>query len=237
MKKELARLANMLRDHKISVEDYQLLTEALNKKSVFDSIENNMLINPFQKIGGLKALSWGIVLMLLMSLLGAHANIFYDGVLGYLMPIGIKTKLTPNFYLLLYQNSIACLTVTLMYFISAKILKAKQIRFIDFIGMVMLSRYPILISVAFTYLEDLVRPDLLQFDPSQGFELKFSLFGVMSAMIFMFCSMWQIATYFFALKESSGLTGRKLWLSFILTMSLGEVIAMVGTRLFLYLSF
>ena len=237
MKKELERLANMLHEHKISVEDYQLLTEALNKKSTFDSIEKNMWVNPFQKIGEYKAVGWGIALMLMMSVLGTYANVFYDGVLGYLVPTGIKTKLTPNFYLLLYQNSIACLTVALMYFFLAKIFKAKQIRLIDFIGMVMLSRYPILISVAFTYLEALVRPDLFQFVPSEGFELRFSIFGAISAMIFMFCTIWQIATYFFALKESSGLTGKKLWISFILTMGLGEIIAITGSRLFLYLSF
>ncbi|MCX7114312.1 MAG: hypothetical protein NTW08_00110 [Gammaproteobacteria bacterium] len=236
MKKELDRLANMLREHKISVEDYQLLTDALHKKSIFDSLEKNMLINPFRKIGGWRALGWGVGLMLVMSLLGTYANIFYDGIMGYLVPIGIKTKLTPSFFLLLYQNAIACLTVSLMYFFVAKFFKAKRVRLIDFIGMVTLSRYPILISVFFTYLENLVRPELLHFDPAQGFELRFSLFGTTSMVIFMFCYIWQIATYFFALQESSGLTGRRLWMSFLVTMIFGEVIALTGARFFLYLS-
>lgn len=236
MKKELERLANMLREHKISVEDYQLLTDALNKKSVFDSLENSMLINPFRKIGGWSAFVWGVGLMLVMSILGAYANIFYDGVLGYLIPTGIKTRLTPNFFLLLYQNIIACLTVGLMFFLLAKMFKAKGIRLIDFIGMTMLARFPILISVLLTYIEDLIRPDLSYYDPTQGFVIRFSLFGTISTMILMFCYIWQIATYFFALKEASGLTGRRLWITFAVTMSFGEVIALTGARLFLYLS-
>jgi hypothetical protein len=236
MKKELERLANMLREHKISVEDYQLLTDALNKKSIFDSLENSMLVNPFRKIGGWSALGWGVGLMLVMSLVGAYTNIFYDGIMGFLIPLGIKTKLTPSFFLLLYQNSFACLTVSLMYFFVAKIFKAKRVRLIDFIGMVTLSRYPILISVVFTYLENLIRPDLFHFDPAQGFEIRFSLLGTASTVIFLFCYIWQIATYFFALQESSGLTGRRLWMSFVVTMIFGEVIALTGARLFLYLS-
>lgn len=236
MKKELARLANMLREQKISAEDYQLLTDALNKKSMFDSIENSMLINPFQKIGGWKALALGLVFMLIMSLIGVYANIFYEGFLGYLSPIGIKTKLTPNFFLLLYQNIIVCLILMTLYFFAAKLLKAKGIRLVDFIGAVTLSRYPLLISVTFNYLENLLRPDLLYFNPSQGFELRFSLFSMISAMIFMFCAMWQIVTYFFAFKESSGLTDKRLWISFILIMTFGDVIAITAARYFLYLS-
>lgn len=236
MKKELERLSNMLRDHKISAEDYQLLTSALSKKSMFDSIEKSWLINPFQKIGGWQAVIIGLGFMIVMSFVGVYAHIFYDGFLGYLSPIGIKTKLTPSFFLLLYQNTIACLMLTIFYFLAAKLLNAKGVRFIDVMGAVTLSRYPLLISVILTSLEDKLRPDLLYFNPSQGFEMHFSLFGAVSGMLLLFCVMWQIVTYFFAFKESSGLTNKRLWISFVFIMALGDAITMIGSRVFLYLS-
>ena len=40
MKRELARLNLMLQENKISLEDYKLLSAALNKRSLFSSLED-----------------------------------------------------------------------------------------------------------------------------------------------------------------------------------------------------
>ena len=44
-------------------------------------------------------------------------------------------------------------------------------------------------------------------------------------------AIWQIITYFYALKESSGLSGKKLSISFIAAILLGEMITSTLTML------
>ncbi len=223
----------MLEERKISQEDYLLLSNALKKKSVFANLENSILINPFKRIAGIKALLLGFILLVLMSILGSYANIYYDGVLGYLLPDGIKTTVKPNFFLLCYQNIIASVVLAAFFLLAALLYRKKRIRPIDFFGMVALSRYPLFISVIFTFLEKLIRPEEFKIDYSKGIELHFSVFGTVSNLLFTLCFIWQIITYFFALKEASGLEGKSLWISFIITFLVGDVFTMALTRAFI----
>lgn len=233
MNKEQERLLSMRKKNKISESDYLMLANALNKKSPW-SIENSLLVNPFQKIAGYKALFIGLILMIVMSAVGAHAKIFYDGTLGFIFPLGIKTPLEPSFFLLLYQNAVICLTLSIFFLVSSFVCNQKRIRYIDFFGTVFLSRYPLLISLLFTMLHNFLETKPLNLDLSQGFELHLRFLGVLNNLIFLACMIWQIMTYFCALKESSGLNGKKLWGSFITCMLVGDVVAMILSRLFLY---
>jgi hypothetical protein len=234
MNKEQKRLLTMLQENKISVTDYQLISEALNKKSVFADIENSMLINPFQKIAGSKALLIGLILMVVMSIVGAFANIYYDGSLGYFLAHNLKTGMKPNFWLLFYQNMIGTLTLASLFFITALFFRQKKIRFIDFFGTVALARYPMYLSVIYTALENLIFPEINLQDISKGIELHFSFVGSVSAFIFFTCFIWQLVICFFALKEASGLEGKRLWSGYMIAMLISEVIGTIFTRLFLY---
>lgn len=234
MKKEQERLLNMCRNNKISELDYQMLSKALNKTSTVWSIEDSLLINPFQKIAGIKALILGLILMVVMSIVGAYANVYYDGILAYIFPLGIKTPVAPGFFLLLYQNLVACLTLSILFLISSFAYHQKRIRFIDFFGTVFLSRYPLFISLLFTMLHKFIEPKPFNDNISKGFELHFTLVGMISNLIFFACIIWQIMTYFFALKEASGLEGKRLWGGFIASILLGDIISMSLSRFFLY---
>ncbi|EHL32792.1 hypothetical protein [Legionella drancourtii] len=234
MNKEQERLLNMRREHKISESDYLMLANALNKKSTYWGIENSLLVNPFQKIAGFKALILGLVLMVVMSVVGSYANVYYDGALAFIFPLGIKTSVAPSFFLLLYQNLVICLTLSILFLVSSFVCRQKRIRYIDFFGTVFLSRYPLFISLLFTMIHKFLDPKPFNEDISQGFELHLSLIGTVSNLIFLACIIWQIMTYFYALKEASGLDGKKLWGSFIACMLLGDIIAMTLSRFFLY---
>ena len=234
MNKEQERLLTMRKENKISECDYQMLSNALNKKSIFADIENSMLINPFQKIAGFKALILGLTLMLIMSILGVYGNIYYDGVFGYFVAESLKTTITPGFTLLLYQNIVACLSITVIFLAVAIFFRQKNIRIIDFFGTVALSRYPILISLLFTMLEKYLKPENFIQDVSKGIELHISIIGIIGHFVFFICLIWQIMTYFSALKEASGLQGKKLWTGFIIAIILSDVIAGILTRFFFY---
>lgn len=231
MNKEQKRLLAMLEENKISETDYQLISSALNKKSVFTDIENSILINPFQKIAGFKALLLGLILMISMSLLGTVVGVYFDGILGYMLPIGLKA-MKPNFFLLLYQNAVAIITLSSLFLLAALLFRQKRIRVIDFFGTVALSRYPTFICLFFTMLQKYLEP--FNQDISKGIELHLTFVGILSYLILLTCIIWQVMTYFFALKEASGLEGKSLWFSFIITVLLGDVIGLILTRFFLY---
>lgn len=233
MNKELERLMKMRKENKISESDFDMLSGALTKNSFCTTLENSLLINPFQKIAGLKAFSIGILLMLVMSAIGVHANVYMDGSIGYFTTNTVlKLARAPSFLLLLYQNMVACLSLAILFYLAARLLRQKGIRFIDFLGTVTFARYPTCISLIFFILEKWVRPELFHDDLSKGFH--FSLIGSLSSLLWTVCYIWQGMNYFFALKESSGLDGRRLWSAFLITMAIGDIVGIILTRFFLY---
>ncbi|KTD58899.1 hypothetical protein [Legionella shakespearei] len=234
MIKEQKRLLTMLKENKISEDDYQIISAALNKKSVFSNIENSILINPFQKIAGLQALGLGLILMVAMSLTGIATDAYFDGIIGYMIPLGLKTAVKPNFFLLLYQNAAAVFITASMFITVSLLFRQKRIRIIDFFGTVALARFPLFISILFTMLEKHLSPSHFKEDISKGIELHLTLLGTVGNLIFLTCLIWQIATYFFALKEASGLEGKSLWRGFLIAILLGDVAGIILTRLFLY---
>jgi len=51
-------------------------------------------------------------------------------------------------------------------------------------------------------------------------------------LVLLVCAIWQVVTYFYALSESSGLIGKKLWIAFIGSLVVGEVVSSILTNLF-----
>lgn len=234
MKKELERLLKMRKENKISERDFDMLSGALTKNSFCSTLENSMLINPFQKIAGFKALFIGLILMLVMSVIGVYANVYIDGSLGFIMTNGFKATRAPSFLLLLYQNMVACLSVAVLFYLSAILLRQKGIRIIDFLGTVAFARYPTCISIMFFILAKWLSPENFNEDFSKGFSFHFSITGSLSALLWTACYVWQGMNYFFAFKESAGLDGKRLWSAFLITMLVADILSSILTRLFLY---
>ncbi len=225
MSKDKERLDKMLQEKKISEADYKVLTAAMDKQSFFAKISGSFLINPFQKIAGAKALILGMIVLALMSFLGVIAKVYFIGVMGVINAHAVvKQMVDINFFLLAYQNVVSWLVLSGVFMIAAKIAHKKRIRVVDFLGTVAFARFPLLILTGFMSLVQVFNPAFLAIDLSQGIPMKgslgMSLFGVVILSLFMY----QIATYFHALKVSSGLVGKKLWLSFIASLIIAEMI-------------
>lgn len=234
MSKEKLKLMSLLKENKISETDYKLLCAAMDKKSLLLNIESSIFINPFQKIAGFKALLLGLFIMLMMSVLGVIAKVYFDGILGYVFSLNIKAHLQPGLMLLLYQNVVSWLVLTLLFLLCALLFRQKRIRVIDFFGTVALSRYPFLISVGYIALLQTLDPSLFNIDSSHGYEMHLTLIGTVTNLIWNVCFFWQLITYFFALREASGLEGKRLWASYLVAILLGDVISITLARLFLY---
>jgi len=234
MFKEKERLINMLDKNKISKEDYKLLSKALNSKGVYLCRFFAMLLNPFQKIAGLNALLMGFSIIILMSFIGVTAKLYFPGVISCLNSVVIKNPQHQlNFIFLLYENVLCWFILSVLFITSAKILQKKDTRMIDFFGTVALSRYPFLVLTVFIAFIQIINSELMNIDLSKGLQVHMSPMMIALTFVTIICVIWQVITYLSALKVSSGLQGTKLWISFIISITLGEMISSFLTMMFI----
>lgn len=223
MTTEKDRLDEMLQNNKITKSEYHLLLSALNKKNSF-YVVFSFLVNPFQRIAGVYSLVIGLITLLAMSGLGLIAKVYFPGLITILNASAVKEPKVPlNFYLLLYQNAICWIVLTIIFIVIAKILQQKRIRIIDFIGTVALARFPFLILTGILCIIRLLYPSFLEIDLTKGVLVEPSVSLSAFFVVMITFVIWQITTYFNAFKESSGLIGKKLWIGFIIALILGEV--------------
>ena len=233
MVSEKDKLLNMLKEGKISEAEFKMLSIALNKKNSTISPLFSMLINPFQKIAGWSSLIAGAIVITCMSYLGVIAKVYFTGILSILNSVVIKNpKIQLNFFLLLYQNMVCWLVMSSLFIMAAKISRKKGIRIVDFFGTVALARFPYLIFTAFISIIQIIDPAFMNIDISKGVQFHMSFTMILFGFVMFFCVIWQVTTYFYALKESSGLTEKHLWISFVTVLVLGEAISSMLTTIF-----
>lgn len=230
MTRENDRLLSMLKENKISKEEYKLLQSALHKKTSLVSWLL-LLANPFQKFAGFSSLIVGLLIFVGLSYLAVIAKVYFPGILACVNASAMKNITTqPNFFLLFYQIVVSWLILAILFFVAARVFQQKRVRIIDFLGTVALARFPYLILTGFLSVIRVSNPAFLEIDIARS-PLHPSLMMSLFALVVVSCVIWQIITYFFALKESSGLSGKKLWISFIAAIILGEVISSMLTTL------
>ena len=223
---EKQKLASMLKQNKITDNDYRLLLNAMENKSDQNII--SLFINPFQKIAGLNALIMGIIVIIALSYIGVLADVYFMGIFDCLNAANLKHMhvVKPNFQLLLSQNLIDWIVLSITFMLAALVLKQKRIRIIDFFGTVALARFPYIFLSLFIAIVWLVDPTLMDFDLTKTEQPHgFSFAGTLINFMWQFCWAWQITTYFFALKESSGLNGTRLWIGFVVSVLIADQIA------------
>jgi hypothetical protein len=225
MNAEKERLDKMLAENKISFNDYKILLAAINNKDSWIKATIAFLLNPFKKIAGFKALVIGLIIIIGMSYLGTIVKVYYSAILDLMNAHEVFNPKYPlTFTILLYQTFLSWMIVSLFYIIAAKIAHAQKTRIIDFLGTVALARYPYLLFTVFLYIVQLFVPDILKYELPQGYTHPSNLLMTVG-MIFSLCTIWQVSAYYYAFKESSGLTNKKLWISFIVIMIVGEFIS------------
>lgn len=189
----------------------------------------HLLYNPFEKIGGFYALLLGILIILLMNFFASLINTHFPGIVDYnLAPIDLNNnskEIKISYLFLLYETLVSWIVLSSLYFAFAKIFKQKNLRAIDFFGSVAFSRYPYLIQAALTNVVFLI-------DPTIRRSGHISVMSLVNDALILSCFFWQMLTYFFALQVSSGLVGKKLWISFMGSIAIGEIVTALLTRSF-----
>ena len=231
MDNEIKKLANLLEDKKISEDEFKILSGAIinNKKS--SKFKWSFFVNPFEKIAGIQALFVGILVILGLCAFAVLLNDNFPGVIDYLYSpynYKLKAEFKITYSFVLYQNILSCIVLSLLYYAVAKFYKQKGLRLIDFFGMVTLSRYPYLVQAFLSYIIFMIAPATRL---TRG-RVTYGILEIVDGVIVMGCGIWQLTTYFFALKESSGLSGKKLFTAYVISTGVSEIICAIITRQF-----
>lgn len=233
VREEKNLLEDMLNQHKISNEEYKLLSNALENKSSLENV-SSFLINPFQRLAGVPALFVGILIIIASSILGVFANLYFDGIASCSIASSFKnTGIQPSFLFLLYQNFVSWLVLALFYLLMARLFNQKGVRIIDIFSTVALARFPYLILTGILAIVMILKPSLYQHDPSKTYKLYPSIFIISLDLIWELFYVWLLAIYFSALKESTGLLGKKLWFSFLISIIVGQIASFYLCRTFI----
>lgn len=231
MDNEIKKLNQLLEEKKISEDEFKLLSNVfiINKKS--SKFKWSFFVNPFEKIVGVQALFVGLLVILGLCAFAVLHNDNFPGVIDYLYSpynYKLKTEFKITYSFVLYQNIFVCVILSLFYYGASKFYKQKGLRLIDFFGMVTLSRYPYLIQAFLSYIIFMIAPTTRL---TRG-RTPFVIFDIIGGVIVMGCVIWQLTTYFFALKEASGLSGKKLFTAYIISTGVSEIICAIITRQF-----
>ncbi|MGZ3768566.1 MAG: hypothetical protein ACXVCP_02380 [Bdellovibrio sp.] len=220
---ERSRIDALLANGKINPKDHSVLMDVLNKDSKLSKKIFSLIINPFEKISSSAVLFLvGLFSIGIMSYVGQKIGLHYHGALDF--QILEEGKQTLSFNTLFIQNLIDVLTVSVIFFAGAVISKCKNLRLIDFLGSVLCSRFPYFLFSIFLFVFGPIFPELL---PRKVTEVHGSLSLAILAITGTVFLTWEIVLLFSALKNSSGLKGKILWINFIVGLVLAEVASLV----------
>lgn len=226
-KVEKVRIDELLSSGRISAEDHRVLMAALeNRKSGFQ-MALSWIFSPFENLSTHQALLVGAVAVLLLSIFGELAQIYFPGALD--VQVAQEGKRVYSFLDLLIQNLIAVFSLSVVFCAIALVFKQKNLRFIDFLSYISFSRYPYALFVILMFILGTINPAFLP----RTSEIK----GVFEILVLACLSIpmliWQMVILFKAMKSASGFKGKILWFSFIFGVVIAEI-ASVGLNILIF---
>jgi len=176
------------------------------------------LFNPFLFVGGERILLIGLIIAAVHIPIGYFLNVRFDGAIDmHLVPTDVGL-LTPVIDVL-----IAWLSMAGCMFAAAKIFQSPM-RLIDIAGAVLVARIPLLLSIGPVLL---LEPDFQSIEELlnlQGSELyQLAALSVISLLFLI----WFIVLLFNAFKINSNLKGARLWVGFIGSAIIAEIISIM----------
>ena len=175
---------------------------------------SQFLINPFTRIAGWQAFGVGVVFLVLMGVVGTFSGVCFDGALD--VHFTTKSNFCDSFLFLAVD--IVC--VTLFMWLGAVIF-SKNVRLIDLLGTMTLSKAPLLIVTFAGFL--ISKNTLLAIEENPLAVLGMPAFIYFSVAVMVPFFIWTIALMYNAFKVSSGIKGDKIVPVFIVALLLAEV--------------
>lgn len=187
----------------------------------------SLLINPFVRIAGGKALLIGIVVFVVSILLAYCGNMVFDGV------VDAHFNDNVNLGRALLVPSIALVIFIVTLYLTGRLLSKSSIRFIDVAGTVTLARTPfILISLAvlipgvYDY-NVIITQNLLTQSYSEITVMQWIVFFSFLA-VSMIAAIWFVILAYKAFSVSCNISGAKGIMGFVAALLFSEIVAAIA---------
>jgi hypothetical protein len=219
MNSSTEQLSQLLQSGKITADEFELLSQKLKGKKSPRAGIKEIVLNPFQRVAGLNALLLGGAIMIFMSVIASFAQHYYPSALS--LQIFDPKEIRSEVWVRLAENIGIVLILGTLSFLISKGLTRKPLRWVDFVGTIALARYPYAVLTLGLFFLTYIFPEIKVLASSE--RVNMSTGASLSIAVLAFSGFtWQILAYFYAIKESSGLIGKKLALTVVTSLILAE---------------
>ncbi len=169
------------------------------------------LINPFTRLAGWHALTLGVILSVIMTIIGYYSGVAFDGVLDiHFLKLSVIESLS--------MTGLSLISLIIIFWITGIII-AKPFRFIDLAGTLTLTKTPYIFLALIGFM--VTPPDPI--DIISKPEIIFQNYGLVIALILSIpITIWSVILMFNAYKISCGLKGKVLAVSFTIALIIAE---------------
>jgi len=187
-------------------------------------MNTKLLLNPFTRIAGLKALLFGIIGMLVAGYISFYSKIFYDGVLN------IHSGLDAPLSIHVFWPFANVLFLGIWFTIFGKMLSQSRIRIIDIFGTQAFAFLPLVPAslMGFSKSMDRIGEILMKVDPRifiiDMFQMQDIIFAVFMVIITIPLTVWSAIWIYNGFKESANLPHKKVIPVYIAAIILGMIL-------------
>lgn len=180
-----------------------------------------LLINPFERIAGFQALGWGMLGIMVSTILSYFSGWHYHGLLHF------GPAPNPAFWCFAVEHLVVWLVPAILFYIGGLLLSRSQIRPVDVLGTVAFAQLPLIIMNLFTFLppmQNLTKIDVNSMTPVEMMQQPGFLLGVWLSLVAFVFLVWTLVWMFNALRVSCNLKGYKLGILYCVAVFGGDVV-------------
>lgn len=205
------RLLNLLNEHKISQNEYDVLIRSLKetRPNIFVRVLK-FLINPYSQTPLSFSLILGLLIIAALAFVGSQSSMNFSGFLG----VDFVPKVQFGYLLILRHLLIIWVCISLLFFIISKLLGSHNLRILDFFAYCGIAKFPFLVVMLLDAIMYCINPNYINVEQSvESVFINFYNGILIVALVF-----WHISLYFFAFREASGLNHQRTWFGYVFAM-------------------
>ncbi|GAC1352912.1 MAG: hypothetical protein NVSMB1_20620 [Polyangiales bacterium] len=207
------RIQALTRAGKLDPAEAQRLLAVLETPSSHAASKSHLLVNPFDRFGGGIAAICGLIVAIIGITVSTQLGQLFDGFIDQHGPGSVTLRAA------VVHQVAAWIVPSILFWVGSMVLTRRG-RFIDFVGMVGLSRAPLTLESPIVALIDRHWP----LSPNHP-QLSFSV--VVILMLILPCLAWTVTLQYQGFKNASGLRGAKLIGSFVALVVVSEVLSKI----------
>ena len=187
-----------------------------------------VLLNPFERIAGLKALAFGIVGMIVSTFLSYYSGWHYHGLLHF------GPAPNPAWWCFAVEHVVVWLVPAILFYLGGLLLSRSRIRPVDVLGTVAFAQIPLIIMTLFEFLppmQNMAKIDVNTMSPVEMMNQPGFIFAMWLSLVAMIFLIWALVWMFQALKVSCNLKGYRLGILYCVGVFGGDVLCRYLIRL------